>query len=95
MHYKTKEELIRKIGLLGTKDLRKIAPIGDIGYANGWYPPFFWKTTWADTEMPKMIIEAAYEQGFKFEIISYNHRGTDTHYYCAELGLHYHVDSSD
>lgn len=95
MHWKTKQQLLLKIGVFGTRDLRRLAPIGDIGYTNGFYPPFFWETTWADTEMPKMVYEAAYEQGFKFEVISYNHRGTDTHYYCKELEMHYHVDSSD
>ena len=30
-----KLELTRKIGLFGLSDLRKLAPIGDLGYANG------------------------------------------------------------
>ena len=34
-----KLELTRKIGLFGLSDLRKLAPIGDLGYANGWYEP--------------------------------------------------------
>ena len=32
-----KLELTRKIGLFGLSDLRKLAPIGDLGYANGWW----------------------------------------------------------
>lgn len=28
-----KKELVRKIGLFGLSDLRKLAPIGDLGYA--------------------------------------------------------------
>lgn len=36
-----KWELSRKVGLFGLDDLRKLAPIGDLGYENGWYPPFF------------------------------------------------------
>lgn len=28
-------ELVRKVGLLGLKDLNKLAPIGDLGYMNG------------------------------------------------------------
>ena len=30
-----KLELTRKIGIFGLSDLRKIAPIGDLGYENG------------------------------------------------------------
>lgn len=32
-----KKDLTRKISLFGLSDLRKLAPIGDLGYANGWY----------------------------------------------------------
>ena len=31
-----KKELSKKIGLFGLSDLRRLAPIGDLGYANGW-----------------------------------------------------------
>ena len=51
-------ELVRKVGLFGLSDLNKLAPIGDLGYANGWYPPFFCKVTWAITELPRLIYEA-------------------------------------
>ena len=95
MNHKTRSELVRKVGLFGMRDLKKIAPIGDIGYANGWNPPFWGEPRWDDTEMPKTICREAKEQGYKFECINYNHRGTDTEYFCRELGLYYHVDSSD
>lgn len=92
-------ELVRKVGLFGLKDLNKLAPIGDLGYMNGWYPPFFWKVTWGSTELPKLIYEAFCEQkehnnwtvgGY---IIGY--RRTDHHAYCSELGLRWSVDSGD
>lgn len=94
MWIKQKMELIRKVGLFGLRDLRKLAPIGDLDYANGWSSSLF-KKSWVNSKLPIAIMEAAREQGFKFECISYNNRGTDTHYCCQELGLHYHVDSSD
>ena len=95
MYYKLKEELLRKVGVFGVGDVKRLAPIGDLGYENGWYPPFFWKPKFVDTEMPRMIYDAAREQGYRFKCISHNERGTDTVYYCEELGMTYHVDSSD
>lgn len=41
-----KWELSRNVGLFGLSDLRKLSPIGDLGYENGWYPPF-----WSSTNM--------------------------------------------
>jgi hypothetical protein len=95
MHYKLKEELLRKVGVFGVGDVKRLAPIGDLGYMNGWYPPFFWEPKFVDTEMPRMIYESACEQGYRFKEISHNERGTDTVYYCEELKMTYHVDSSD
>lgn len=45
--------------------------------------------------MERCIYEAAIDQGFKFKIISHRETGSDTVYYCDELGMTYHVDSSD
>lgn len=97
MHYKTREELVRKIGLFGLRDLSKLAPIGDLGYANGWDPCGLFPTqgTFMNGGLERCIYNAACQQGYKFTCIGYNNRGTDTHYYCEELGLHYHIDSSD
>ena len=97
MHYKLKEELVRKVGLLGLSDVSKLAPIGDLGYANGWYQCciFHKRGTFMDGGLERMIYDAAREQGYRFECISHNERGTDTVYYCKELGMTYHVDSSD
>ena len=92
-------ELIRKVGLLGLNDLNKLAPIGDLGYMNGWYPPFFWKVTWGSTELPKLIYEAFCEQkkhnNWTVESYSTGYRKTDHHTYCPELGLRWSVDSGD
>ena len=97
MHYKLKEELVRKVGLLGLKDVSKLAPIGDLGYANGWYPCSLIPNmgTFMKGGLERMVYEAANDQGYRFECISHNERGTDTVYYCKELGMTYHVDSSD
>ena len=101
--YLTKEEkmeLTRKVGLFGLSDLRKIAPIGDLGYVNGWYPPFWGDTDmWLDVELPIAIMKAFREQreklGFKVDGYSTGYRRTDHHSYCKELGLRWSVDSSD
>lgn len=95
-----KLELSRKVGLMGLKDLRKLALIGDLGYENGWYPPFFWKVDmWLDVELPKAIMKAFHEQrekyGFKVEGYSTGWAKTDHHSYCKELGLRWSVDSGD
>ena len=92
-------ELVRKVGLFGLSDLNKLAPIGDLGYANGWYPPFFWKVTWASTELPRLIYEAYCEQfksnNWHEECYDSGYRRTDHHYNCPELGLRWSVDSGD
>ena len=41
-----KKELSRKIGLYGLSDLRKLAPIGNLGYANGWYWDYMGRKGW-------------------------------------------------
>ena len=100
MSREEKRKLSMKVGLFGLSDLRKLAPIGDLGYANGWYPPFFGNTDmWLDVELPRAIMRAFREQrekyGFKVEGYSSGYRGTDHHSYCKELGLSWSVDSGD
>ena len=92
-----KKELVRKIGLFGLKDLRKIAPVGDLGYANGWSPIFHDDPRgWMYGEMENAILDAFYDQGFKFDKgYSSGYRNTDHHYICTELCLRYSVDSGD
>ena len=97
MFYKDKEELLRKVGLMGLRDVRLLAPIGDLGYANGWYPCSFLpkQGTFMHGGLERAVYDAVREQGYSFKCVSYNHRGTDTVYRCEELGMTYHVDSSD
>jgi hypothetical protein len=91
-----KKELVRKIGLFGLSDLRKLAPIGDLGYANGWYWNPSGEKGFMYGEMEIAILKAFREQGFKFDKgYSSGYRGTDHHSTCTELGLRYSVDSSD
>ena len=96
MRTEDKLELTRRIGLFGLSDLRKIAPIGDLGYANGWYSPFG-SGIWMNGGLERAIVKAAHEQGFRTEGREggYPNRGTD-HVTCfPEIRLTYHVDSSD
>lgn len=91
-----KKDLTRKIGLFGLGDLRKLAPIGDLGYANGWDWNPRGEKGWFYGEMEKAIMKAFHEQGFKFDKgYSTGYRQTDHHYICTELGLSYSVDSGD
>ena len=92
-----KKELVRKIGLFGLGDLRKLAPIGDLGYANGWMPIFSDDPEgWMYGEMESSVLRAFNEQGFKFDKgWSTGYRQTDHHSLCTELGMSYSVDSGD
>ena len=97
MHYKVKEELVRKVGVFGTRDVSMLAPIGDLDYANGWYPCCLLpeQGTFMKGGLERAVYDAVREQGYRFKCISHNERGTDTVYRCEELGMTYHVDSSD
>ena len=91
-----KKKLTRKIGLFGLSDLHKLAPIGDLGYANGWYWNPYGEEGWFYGEMEKAIMDAVHQQGFKFDKgYDSGYRRTDHHHICTELGLSYSVDSGD
>ena len=92
-----KKRLVRNIGVFGLKDLRKLAPIGDLGYANGWSPLFSDDPRgWMYGEMESSVLRAFHEQGFKFDKgWDSGYRRTDHHSVSTELGLSYSVDSSD
>lgn len=91
-----KRKLSMKIGLLGLNDVSKLAPIGDLGYMNGWYPCGFFPDhgQWMNGGMERAVFEAAREQGYRFEEIYHRETGSDTIYYCKSLSMYYHVDSS-
>ena len=91
-----KKELTRKIGLFGLSDLRKLAPIGALGYANGWDWNYKGLKGWFYGDMEKAIMKAFGEQGFRFDKCwSTGYRQTDYHSICTELGMSYSVDSCD
>lgn len=91
-----KKKLSRKIGLFGLSDLRKLAPVGNLGYANGWDWDLYGRKGWFYGEMEKAIMDAFHAQGFKFDKgYDSGYRRTDHHYICTELGLSYSVDSGD
>ena len=96
-------DLFRKVGLFGLSDVRKLAPIGDIGYLNGiefhkhWDKDGFRK--FCRTTLLSWIMRAFNEQREKFGYTVQGHstgyRQTDHHSYCPELGLRWSVDSGD
>ena len=91
MHYKTKDELLRKIGLFGLSDLRRLAPIGDLDYANGW------KKAWMNGGMESAIMKAFWEQKEKYGWTLEDRSSgwpCDHTSYCPQLGLMWSVDSS-
>ena len=86
MNYEERmRELQAKVDRYGLDDLRKLAPIGDLGYANGWQ----------SGSLHEQIVKAAREQGFQYEGNSTGYRLTDHHTYFPEICLTYHVDSGD
>ena len=96
MSEKQRKELSCKIGLFGLGDLRKLAPIGNLGYANGWYPPCG-SDAWMNGGMERAIMAAFREQkdrfGFTVDGHSTGWARTDHHSFCKELGLRWSVDS--
>ena len=86
MNYEERmRELQENVDRYGLDDLRKLAPIGDLGYANGWQ----------SGSLQEQIVKAAREQGFQYEGNSTGYRLTDHHTYFPEICLTYHVDSGD
>lgn len=80
------QELMEKVEKFGLSDLRKLAPIGDLWYANGW----------KRDGIEYKIMDAFHEQGFHFDKgWSHGWAGTDHESYCSELGLTMRVDSGD
>jgi len=92
-------ELSSKVEQLGLDDLNKLAPIGDLGYMNGWYPPFYNEEYSNRAELFKAIYKAFQEQkeynNWTIKGYSTGYRQTDHHTYCPELGLRWSVDSGD
>ena len=88
-------ELLLKVGVFGLQDLRRLAPIGDIGYLNA-------ITFYHDYERSGLLrdlMKAFYEQqkkyGWTVEGGDTGWRCTDHGAYCPDIGLRWSVDSGD
>jgi hypothetical protein len=91
-------DLYRKVSLFGLSDLRKLAPIGDIGYLNGisFYRGSSFRSFLRSTLLD-WVYKAYCEQ---FKMMGWTERASKSgrcihDYYCPELGFSYGVDSSD
>lgn len=89
-------DLVRKVGLFGLKDLRKLAPIGDLGYLNA---ISYYRGSFLLSDLSSAIMDAFWEQKEKY---GWTVKGGDTAWrctdhwsYCPELGLSWSVDSGD
>lgn len=93
-------DLYRKVTLFGVQDLRRLSPIGDIGYLNGisYYGHEETFKGFLRSGLLSIIYGAFCEQykprGFTSRGWSTGWANTDHHTHCEELGLTYHVDSS-
>lgn len=89
-------ELIRKIGVFGLSDLRKLAPIGDLGYLNA---TSYYRGNYVLSGVVSDVMNAFYEQrekyGWECDGGETKWRCTDHWAYCKELGLSWQVDSGD
>ena len=89
-------ELLRKVGVLGLRDLRMLAPIGDLGYLNA---TSFYRGDFLRSGLIDAIMKAFYEQrekyGWTIEGGETRWRCTDHWAYCPELGMSWRIDSGD
>lgn len=91
-------DLYRKVSLFGLSDLRKLSPIGDIGYLNGisYYRGNDFRSFLRSTLLD-WVYNAYCEQ---FKGSGWTERASQSgrcihDYYCPELGFSYGIDSSD
>lgn len=95
-------DLYRKVSLFGLSDLRKLAPIGDIGYLNG---IDFYRRWGSCTGFRKFLrtdllewVYKAYCEQFKRMVWTEQHHQSGrciNDYWCPEIGFGYGIDSSD
>jgi hypothetical protein len=94
-------DLYRKVSLFGLSDLRKLAPIGNIGYLNGIdFNSRYHGGTFKGFLRSTLLdwVYKAYCEQFKGS--GWSERASQSgrcihDYYCPELGFSYGVDSSD
>jgi hypothetical protein len=91
-------DLFRKVSIYGLSDLRKLAPIGDIGYLNGisFYKGNSFRSFLRSTLL-QWVYDAYCEQ---FKRMGWTEQHSQSgrcinDYYCPELGFRYGIDSSD
>ena len=88
MNDEQRMELVRKVGLFGLKDLRKLAPIGDLGYLN---VISYYRGSFLMSGLPQAIMDAFHEQkkkyGWTVESGNTVWRCTDHWSRCPELGF--------
>lgn len=91
-------DLYRKVSLFGLSDLRKIAPIGDIGYLNGIdYHKGSSFLSFLRSTLLGWVYRAYCEQfrNMGWTETSYQSGRCIHDYHCPELGFSYGIDSSD
>lgn len=91
-------DLYRKVSLFGLSDLRKLAPIGNIGYLNGinYYSGNGFRSFLRSTLLD-WVFKAYCDQYKRMGWTEKDYqRGRCIHEYnCPELGFWYGIDSSD
>ena len=88
-------ELLLKVGLFGLQDLRRLAPIGDIGYLNAISFYHDYERSGLIRDLMKAFYEQQKKYGWTVEGGSTGWRCTDHWSYCPEIGLRWSVDSGD
>lgn len=91
-------DLYRKVCVYGLDDLRKLAPIGDIGYLNGisFYRGRSFRSFLRSTLLD-WVYKAYCEQFKRMGWTEQHHQSGRciNDYWCPELGFGYGIDSSD
>jgi hypothetical protein len=88
-------ELLLKVGVFGLQDLRRLAPIGDIGYLNDISFYHDYERSGLKKDLMKAFHEQREKYGWTVEGGETAWRCTDHWAYCPEIGLRWSVDSGD
>lgn len=90
-----KRELLLNVGLFGIQDLRRLAPIGDIGYLNDIDFYHDYENSGLISDIMKAFHEQREKNGWTVKGGDTVWRCTDHWSYCPEIGLSWKVDSGD
>lgn len=88
-------ELLLKVGLFGIDDLRRLAPIGDLGYLNAIDFYHDYENSGLISDIMKAFHEQREKNGWTVEGGNTKWRCTDHWSRCPELGMSWKVDSGD